>query len=76
MSDPAVAVDSLTPEQQLDLLERLWEDLSRKPERVPLTEEQRAELDDRLDAVDRDVAQGRTLGIPWDEVVGRIRNSG
>jgi putative addiction module component (TIGR02574 family) len=76
MSDPVVAIDSLTPEERLDLLERLWESLSRTPDRVTLTEAQRAELDRRLDALEADVAEGNDHGIPWDEVVRRIRHEG
>jgi putative addiction module component (TIGR02574 family) len=74
MSDPAVAIEALSPEEQLDLIERLWDSLSRTPARVPLTEPQRVELDRRLDALDDDLAQGRALGVPWDEVVRQIRN--
>ena len=67
-------IDALSGAERLDLLERLWDSLSDTPARVPLTEPQRAELDRRLDALDEDVAQERVLGVPWDEVVRRIRN--
>ncbi|HUY13259.1 MAG TPA: addiction module protein [Terriglobia bacterium] len=40
------------------------------PEAIPLTSAQREELDRRLDDLDRD---GPT-GIPWKEVVRRIRS--
>jgi putative addiction module component (TIGR02574 family) len=76
MTDPTAAIDGLTPEEQLDLLERLWERLSQAPDSVPVTGEQRSELDRRFQAFDADMAEGRTLGIPWDEVVGRLRNGG
>jgi putative addiction module component (TIGR02574 family) len=76
MSDPGVSIESLSPEEQLELLERLWESLSKEPSNVPLTELQRAELDRRLDSLDEDVRQGRVLGVPWDEVVRQIRTRG
>jgi putative addiction module component (TIGR02574 family) len=69
-------IDALSAAERLDLLERLWDSLSDTPARVPLTEPQRAELDRRLDALDEDMAQGRVLGNPWDEVVRQIRNRG
>ncbi len=69
MSDPAIDINGLNAEQKLDLLERLWESLRATPERIPLTDAQREELGRRLDEVDA----GDTEGIPWDEVVRRIR---
>jgi putative addiction module component (TIGR02574 family) len=62
-------IDRLTSEEQLQLLEELWEHLSAKPEALPLTEAQRDELDRRLDDLDRDGPSG----IPWDEVLRRVR---
>jgi putative addiction module component (TIGR02574 family) len=62
-------IDQLTVEQRLELMERLWESLSATPEAIPLTRAQRAELDRRLD----DLEQEGPRGIPWNEVVERIR---
>jgi putative addiction module component (TIGR02574 family) len=62
-------VASLSTEEQLRLLEELWEYLSATPEAVPLTEAQREELDRRLDEVDR----SGPVGIPWEEALRRIR---
>ena len=49
----------------------LWESLCDTPEAVPRTDAQRTELDRRLD----DLEQDAPTGIPWDDVVRRIRNS-
>jgi len=76
MGDSSVRIETLTPEERLQLLERLWDSLSVTPANVPLTEPQRAELDRRLDDLGEDVEQDRVLGVPWDEVVRRIRNRG
>ena len=73
MSEAAVKIESLSPEERLDLLERLWDSLARNPSDVPLTPEQRAELDRRLDELDRDIQDGGELGVPWDEVLRQIR---
>ena len=46
---------------------------SNYPADVPVTPEQRAELDRRLDDLDRDIQNGSELGVPWDEVLRQIR---
>jgi putative addiction module component (TIGR02574 family) len=72
MSKPEVDIAGLSAEERLSLLERLWDSLAATPEAIPLTELQREELDRRLDELD---AEG-PVGIPWDEVLSRIRNRG
>jgi len=73
MGESPVRIESLSTDERLDLLERLWDSLSATPDEVPVTPAQRAELDRRSDALDRDVAKGRALGVPWDEVVRQLR---
>jgi putative addiction module component (TIGR02574 family) len=70
MSRRGLDIASLTPEERLSLLEELWDSLAATPHEVPLTEGQRAELDRRLDDLDRE----GPLGIPWEEVLSRIRS--
>ena len=72
MSKRGLDIASLTPEEQLGLLEDLWDSLAAAPETIPLTGAQRAELDRRLDDLERE----GPIGIPWDEVLGRIRGCG
>ena len=62
MPRPAVDIEELTPEERLDLIERLWDSLS--DDDVPLTAVQREELDHRLDALDRE----GPVGTPWEQV--------
>ena len=69
MGETAFNIDDLSPEERLSLLERLWESLTAQPEAIPLTEAQRAELDRRLDEMDR----GDVDGIPWEEVLRQVR---
>jgi len=69
---PAINHDSFTPQEQLDLLEQIWASLSQHPERVPLTDAQAGELDRRLDDLEDDIREGRSLGEPWDEVRKRL----
>jgi len=64
-----IDIGKLSFEDRLRLLDELWESLSRTPEAIPLTGAQREELDRLLDELDRE----GPVGIPWDEVLGRIR---
>ncbi len=60
----------LTPEERLDLVEQIWEGLAEQSGAVPLTAAQKAELDRRLEAAERDGG----YGIPWEEVLQQIRS--
>ena len=65
-----IDITNLSAEERLRLLEELWDSLSATPEAIPLTNAQREELDRRLDELDRD----GPVGIPWQEVLRRIRS--
>ena len=65
-----INIANLSAEERLRLLEELWDSLSATPEAIPLTNSQREELDRRLDELDRD----GPVGIPWQEVLRRIRS--
>jgi putative addiction module component (TIGR02574 family) len=74
MAKPILDIERLSPDERLDLMERLWESLRKNPSTVPLTNAQREELDRRLDDLEADIQRGASLGIPWDEVLQRIRS--
>lgn len=59
----------LSSEERLELVERIWDSLAERPESLPVTAAQKAELDRRLDEMARDGGDG----IPWDEVLRQIR---
>ena len=69
MSTTAVDIEKLNVEERLRLIEALWDSLSSDPSRVPVTQAQKEELDRRLDEID----EGDDVGIPWDDVLERIR---
>ncbi len=70
MSRQSLNVEDLTTEERLRLLEDLWNSLSQAPEAIPLTPDQRDELDRRLDDLERE----GPVGIPWEEVLRQIRS--
>jgi putative addiction module component (TIGR02574 family) len=72
MAQGTVDLDTLTMDQQLELLDRLWERLGRDPASLPLTQEQERELDARDDQLEQDIRSGRPLGAPWSEVRKRF----
>jgi len=74
MALPAINLDELSPEEQLQLLEDIWDRLSQHPADVPLSDAQRAELDRRLDALEADIKAGKPLGRPWSEVRERLES--
>jgi putative addiction module component (TIGR02574 family) len=74
MGHPAVNLADLSPEEQLELIGELWDRLSQRPASVPLTAEQREELDLRLDELEENIRAGRPLGPPWSEVREQLRS--
>jgi putative addiction module component (TIGR02574 family) len=73
MGKPRIEIDALSKAERLDLLEQVWESLSRTPLDLPVTAQQQAELDRRSDQLDQDLAEGRPIGVPWDEVMRQLR---
>lgn len=69
MGNGAVDISRMTREEQLELLDQLWQEVGRDPQALPLTPEQHDDLDRRLDSLE---AEGH-VGIPWDELVAQIR---
>jgi putative addiction module component (TIGR02574 family) len=66
MTKPALDLASLTPDEKMELIDDLWG--SFKPEDFALTAEQQAELDRRLDQLDRD----GPVGVSWDSVRAKM----
>ena len=66
MAHARIDISALTPAEKLELLERLWDSLGQNLE---LTPSQRAELADRVAALDR----GEMNAIPLEQAVAAIR---
>lgn len=61
---------SLSVPERIQLVEDLWDSIAMVPESVQLSDEQRVELDRRLD----DYHSNPDIGSPWAVVLERIRN--
>jgi putative addiction module component (TIGR02574 family) len=57
-------------EVRLKAIEQIWESLSNEPEKIPLTEAQRRELDRRIEEHERNPNDT----ITWEEAKARILN--
>jgi putative addiction module component (TIGR02574 family) len=62
MGKLAIDVSKLTAAEKIELIDDLWRSLT--PDDFALTPELRAELDRRLDRLDRDGA----VGVAWEDV--------
>ena len=65
-------IEMLTVEERLELIERVWDSLTVTQDDIPLTNSQRAELDRRIDELE----EKGPIGIPWEQVVDRIKSKG
>ena len=65
----AIDISSLSKEDKLVLLDELWAELERDPSPLQLSNEQRLELDRRLDTLDK---EGPT-GLSWEELLAFAR---
>jgi putative addiction module component (TIGR02574 family) len=54
MSLPAIDIDRLTVEERLQLIENLWASFQARPEELPVTAAQQAELERRMTAYNED----------------------
>ena len=66
VTKPAIDLSKLSPDEKFELIDELWESLA--PEDYPLTSEMRAELDRRLDRLDREGPSGTV----WDQVRSKM----
>lgn len=64
-----LSLEKMTVAQKLALMERLWDDLSRRPENVPSPQWHGEVLAERIAAV----REGRTDFLDWNEAKRRLR---
>jgi putative addiction module component (TIGR02574 family) len=64
-----IDIDQYSVDERLRLLEEIWDSLTETPESIPLSQAHRTELDRRIS----DLYRTGPVGIPWQEVLDRIR---
>ena len=69
MSTQIPDILQLTIAERIQLAEDIWDSIAASPESVLVTDEQRQELDRRLQAY----AQNPSEGVPWDELKDTVR---
>ena len=60
----------LSISERIELVQDIWDSIAEVPDSVLLTEEQKAELDRRLDAYHKDPK----VGSPWAVVRGKFKS--
>lgn len=66
MGKPGLDLSKLTADEKLDLIDDLWRSLS--PDDLPLSSELRAELDRRVDRLERE----GPIGVAWEDVLAEM----
>jgi putative addiction module component (TIGR02574 family) len=61
---------NLSVSERIQLVQDIWDSIAEMPDSVPLTDDQKAELDRRLDAYHRDPS----TGSPWSVVRERFKS--
>ncbi len=69
--DIALPFESMSVEEKLRILERIWEDLARTPATVPSPTWHR----DVLEAREKRLSDGRERSIPWEQAKDDIRST-
>jgi len=70
--DKMPTVRSLSPADKLLLVTELWDDLATQPAQVPVSGEQIAELDRRMESYRKDPAQVTTWEAIQQRILGRL----
>jgi len=70
MSTRTAEILELSVAERIQIVEDIWDSIAAVPEAVPLTQEQKKELDRRLEAYHLNP----DAGSPWAEVQKRIRD--
>jgi putative addiction module component (TIGR02574 family) len=67
MGKPAIDLSTLTADEKFDLIDDLWRSFT--PDELALSSELRAELDHRVDRLERE----GIVGVAWEDVRAEMR---
>ena len=68
------AFEDATLEERIEFVQMLWDEIARNPGSVPVTDEHRAILDERLRAYERDQDSGEPWGVVRDRILADLRS--
>lgn len=68
---PTIDYSRLSTRERLDLIGEIWDSI--EAEAVPLTPEQAAEIDRRLETLDEDIKEGRDAYAVFNDLTARYR---
>lgn len=71
MSTELKDILELSVAERIQLVEDIWDSIAAFPESLSLTEDERRELDRRLEAYARNPDEG----VPWDELKKKVHKS-
>lgn len=63
-----------TPDERIEFVQMLWDEIARNPNAVPVTDEHRAILDERLRAYEADRDSGESWGVVRDRILADLRS--
>jgi putative addiction module component (TIGR02574 family) len=66
----SLGIDQLSVDDRLLLREEIWDSIAAFPDAVPVTDAQKQDLQERLDAFQ----ENPKAGAPWEEVKARLRS--
>jgi putative addiction module component (TIGR02574 family) len=61
-------------EERIEFVQMLWDEIARNPDSVPVTDEHRAILDERLRAYEEDRDSGEPWGVGRDRILADLRS--
>jgi putative addiction module component (TIGR02574 family) len=67
---PPPGFDDLSVEEQIEYVQALWDHIAVQPERVPVPDWHREELDRRLD----DLEKNPNDSVSWEDLKARLRS--
>lgn len=70
MNPTSTSIFELSPSENLQLVEDLWDDLAGTPDAVPIHDWQKEELERRK----ANLINNPSSGLTWDEVKRRVQN--
>jgi putative addiction module component (TIGR02574 family) len=70
VSMKSLGIDQLSVDEQLLLLEEIWDNIAAHPDSVPITDAQKQDLQNRL----QEYQANPKAGSPWEEVKARLRS--